>query len=272
MKKMKLGVLGGNLGHSKSPQIQNAGIKYLGLDASYEKFEIDPDDFSKDIAKLLSELDGINVTIPYKEDIVNYLNKADELVNRIGASNTLIVKKGYIEGTNTDYFGFMESLKGFDLKSKKVAVLGAGGASRAVLVALDDIGVDQINIYVRNIAKAKETRFPRIKKANREILLFNHESDFSGIDLVINCTPVGQGRLVDSSPLEKEHLASLKDSSIVYDLVYEKTELLKQAEAKGLKTIDGSEMLILQAAKSLSLWSEEKLTDELIDVMRKAFK
>ena len=269
--KKRLGVLGANLVHSKSPQIQEAGIKQLGLEASYEKFEISNDYFNEEISNLLSKVDGLNVTIPYKENIVNYLNRADSLVSRIGASNTLVIKNGYIEGFNTDYYGFIESVKNLNLKSKKIGVIGAGGASRAVLVALDDLEVDLINIYVRNITKAKETKFPKIKKATKEILLFNHESDFSDLDMIINCTPVGQGRLIDSSPLEEEHIRNLKDETIIYDLIYEKTELIKSAEARGLKTIDGKEMLILQAAKSLSMWAETEVNEELIKVMREAF-
>ena len=122
----KLGIIGSTLSHSKSPQMQLAGLKYLGLEGSYEKFEIDQENFEFEITGLIRSLDGLNITIPYKESILKYLNICDPLVERIGAANTLEVRDGNIYGYNTDYYGFKKSLEDYDLQKAQVSILGSG--------------------------------------------------------------------------------------------------------------------------------------------------
>jgi len=268
-KRYELGVLGNTLSHSKSPDIQVAGLEYLNLEGSYGKYELDPDQFNKEINELLAQLDGLNVTIPYKETVLKYLNKKDPLVERIGATNTLMMTSLGIQGFNTDYYGFMESLKNENLKAKTVSILGAGGASKAIIIALEDMGVKKINMLVRNLDKA-EGKLPRTK-ADIDVLLYTEEADISDSDLVINCTPVGQGRLSDSMPLTENQINSLDKKTIVYDLIYSETLLLKKANEAKLKTIDGSQMLILQGVKSLSLWTGCEITEGLIKAMTNAF-
>ena len=268
-KRYKLGILGNTLSHSKSPDIQIAGLEYLGLKGSYGKYELDPEKFNREINELLSELDGINVTIPYKETILKYLNKKDALVTRIGATNTLMMTSLGIQGYNTDYYGFMESLNGIDLKKKTASILGSGGASKAIIIALEDMGIEKINILVRNLDKA-EGKLPKTK-VEIETSLYTEETDISKSDIVINCTPVGQGRLADGMPLTDDQIKSLKKNSIVYDLIYSDTLLLKKAKDLGLKTINGSKMLILQGVKSLSIWTGCEITDGLVKAMTDAF-
>lgn len=266
----KLGLIGSSLAHSKSPQIQLAGLKYLGLEGTYDKFEIDPANFASKVNVLASQLDGLNVTIPYKEKMLKYLNQSDELVEKIAATNTLIMKDGQIHGYNTDYWGFIKSLEAHNLKGKKAAIIGAGGASRALIIALNDMGIEEINVYVRNVHKVEGT-LPKIKKASLNLELFTEETELNHNSIIINATPIGQGRLRNGMPIEIAQLELLRAGTIIYDLIYEDTMLIQEAKKCKLVTINGSEMLILQAVKSLSLWTGKEITDGLIQAMREAF-
>lgn len=270
--KLALGVLGSTLKHSLSPQIHAEAIKFSGIDADYKKYEVEEEDFEAEIRPLLATLSGLNVTIPYKERVLNYINKIDKLAKRIGAVNTIKVNRGgLIEGYNTDYYGFQESLKGINLKDKKATILGCGGAARAVIIALEDLGLSKIDIRVRNVDKVVNS-LPRVSNCELEVNLFNRESDTSDIDILINATPVGQGRLSNEMPVTERQLEVLKPGSVVYDLIYSDTLLLQKAREKGLKAINGGEMLVLQAAQSFSIWTGIKLNEELISVMRKGLQ
>lgn len=268
--KLALGILGSTLKHSLSPQIQAAAIKFAGLEAEYEKYEVLEENFEDEIRPLLANLHGLNVTIPYKERVLNYINKVDKLAKRIGAVNTIKVNRGgLIEGCNTDYYGFQESLKGIDLKGKNATILGSGGAARAVIIALEDMGVAKIDVRVRNIDKVVNN-LPRVDASELNVNLFNRESDTSEIDILINATPVGQGRLANEMPVTERQIEVLKPTAVIYDLIYSDTLLIQKAKERALKSINGAEMLVLQAAQSFSIWSGVKLSDELVSVMRSA--
>jgi shikimate dehydrogenase len=268
--KLALGILGSTLKHSLSPQIHAAAMKFAGLDAEYEKYEVLEENFESEIRPLLANLHGLNVTIPYKERVLNYINKVDKLAKRIGAVNTIKVNRGgLIEGYNTDYYGFQESLKGIDLKGKNATILGSGGAARAVIIALEDMGVAKIDVRVRNVDKVVNN-LPRVDASELNVNLFNRESDTAEIDILINATPVGQGRLANEMPVTERQIEVLKPTAVIYDLIYSDTLLIQKATARGLKAINGAEMLVLQAAQSFSIWSGVKLSDELVSVMRSA--
>jgi shikimate dehydrogenase len=268
--KLVLGILGSTLKHSLSPQIQAEAIKFAGLDAEYDKYEVLEENFEDEIRPLLANLHGLNVTIPYKERVLNYINKVDKLAKRIGAVNTIKVNRGgLIEGYNTDYYGFQESLKGVDLKGKNATILGSGGAARAVIIALEDMGVAKIDVRVRNVDKVVNN-LPRVDASELNVNLFNRESDTSEIDILINATPVGQGRLANEMPVTERQIEVLKSTAVVYDLIYSDTLLIQKAKDRALKAINGAEMLVLQAAQSFSIWSGVKLSDELVAVMRSA--
>jgi shikimate dehydrogenase len=268
--KLVLGILGSTLKHSLSPQIQAEAIKFAGLDAEYDKYEVLEENFEDEIRPLLANLHGLNVTIPYKERVLNYINKVDKLAKRIGAVNTIKVNRGgLIEGYNTDYYGFQESLKGVDLKGKNATILGSGGAARAVIIALEDMGVAKIDVRVRNVDKVVNN-LPRVDNCELNVNLFNRESDTAEIDILINATPVGQGRLANEMPVTERQIEVLKPTTVIYDLIYSDTLLIQKATARGLKAINGAEMLVLQAAQSFSIWSGVKLSDELVLVMRSA--
>jgi shikimate dehydrogenase len=268
---LRLGLIGSSLAHSKSPEIQMAGLKFLGLEGTYDKFEIDPSNFASKVNVLASQLHGLNVTIPFKEKMIKYLNHRDELVEKIGATNTLVMKDGQIHGYNTDYWGFIKSLDEYQVKGKKAAIIGAGGASRALIIALADMGLEEISVFVRNVHKTEGT-LPQIKKTNLKLELFSEEVQLSEFAIIINATPIGQGRLANGMPLSIAQLELLRPDTIIYDLIYEDTMLIKEAKKCHLLTINGSEMLILQAVKSLSLWTGAQITEGLIEAMRQGFK
>ena len=268
---LKLGVIGGTLKHSRSPEIHAAAIAHTKIKAEYLKYEINEDVFEAEFRKLLMELNGMNVTIPYKETILNYINKVDKLAKRIGAVNTVKVNRGgLIEGYNTDYYGFKESLKDHDLQDKNVTVLGGGGAAKAVLIALEDLGVNRIDVRVRNVDKVI-SNLPRVDNCELKVELFNRASDISGTDILINTTPVGQGRLSAEMPVTEQQLDCLEEGAIVYDLIYSDTLLLQGARERKCHTFNGAEMLVLQGAQSFSIWTGVELDDALISVMREAF-
>ena len=268
---LNFGVIGGTLKHSKSPEIQSAAFAHAAINAKYDKYEISEENFEAEIRQLLMKLNGMNITIPYKEKILKYINKVDKLAKRIGAVNTVKVNRGgLIEGYNTDYYGFKESLKEHDLTGKKVTILGGGGAAKAVLVALEDMGVGRIEVRVRNVDKVVND-LPRIDQAEMVVELFNRESDISDTNVLINATPVGQGRLSGEMPLTEAQLDCLAEASIVYDLIYSDTLMLQEAKKRKCHTYNGSEMLVLQGAQSFSLWTGTEIDDILVSKMREAF-
>ncbi len=270
-KTLKLGIVGNPLSHTRSPLMQSAGMQALGIAGSYDKYEISEDAFSEAFPKLLSELDGLNITIPYKEEILKYLNDKDPLVKKIGAANTIHIHDGIIKGYNTDYYGFVASLGDLDLKDKKVSILGAGGAAKAIIIALEDMGVAEIDVFVRNKRKSLKT-LPGVEHLiNLHVRSIDTEVDFSESSLLVNCTPIGQGRLADEIPIEPNEIKNMAVGATVYDLIYSDTLLLKAAREMGCKTIDGKEMLIQQGVKSLSIWTGQKISDELVSSMRAGF-
>lgn len=265
---LQLGIIGNPLSHSSSPKMQNAGLKHLGVKGSYDKYELSQESFSQEFTQLLSKIDGLNVTIPFKEEVINYLNYIDPLVERVGAVNTIIIRNDSIEGYNTDYYGFLASIRDLNLEGKEVSILGAGGAAKAVFVALEDLGVSKITACVRNRQRA-EKRIPKISKVKLEIKVLDPAEafDFGDSSLLVNCTPVGQGRLSDELPITLDKLKTLQAGATVYDLIYSDTRFLKEARDLGYKTIDGSQMLLHQGVKSLTMWTGSETTDELIKAM-----
>lgn len=268
---LKFGLIGSSLSHSKSINIQNAAFEYLKVNAIYENYEIEKNNFEREIIQLLQEVNGLNITIPYKEKILKYLNRSNELVKKIGAANTVHVNEMGITGFNTDYFGFLESLKPIpNIKEIRPTLIGAGGAAKALIYALRDIGIKQIDIYARNPIKVEQD-FENSSLVNLEIKTLRNDIDLKPYNLVINCTPIGQGRLSHETPLSQELLSSLEKNSFIYDLIYSDTRLLQEAREIGLQTINGKDMLIWQAIYAIQHWLDIEADQKLYDVMSEAF-
>lgn len=245
----KYGLVGKKLGHSLSPEIHNYIFDKLGIEAEYSLYEIED---GKDILKLMKEkgIKGFNITIPYKEIVMSQLDFISEEAEKIGAVNLVKIKNGKSYGYNSDYYGVIEMLEkhGVKVKGKICYVLGSGGASKSVIVALHDLGAKEIVVVTRDV----ESKRRELKNRFRNIEVVSYENIIGG-DIVVNTTPLGMYPNIDSSPLDEE---ILKRFDIAVDVVYnpKTTKFLQLAKNCSLKCVDGVSMLVGQAIKSDELW------------------
>lgn len=259
----KFGLIGYPLGHSISPAIHKAGFKSLGIDASYELLETDPEDLV-DRVKFFkhNHYSGFNVTIPLKLPISLFLQEVDRTADIAGAVNTVkIDDKVIFKGYNTDVLGFKKAIPSdIVLTGKRAAILGTGGASRAAAIGLIDLGVKGIDFYTRNIPNSMgllnymRRLFPNVNFETHQI---ERVRDLSMFDMVVNTTPIGMlGRSADMMPLESAAIQTIPKHAVVYDVIYnpKKTLLLKESEKSGLRTINGLDMLIYQAVSAQEIW------------------
>ena len=259
----KFGLIGYPLGHSMSAVIHKAGFDSLGINASYELLETSPENLVDRIKFLKREnFSGFNITIPHKVPIVLFVDEIDKYADITGAINTIKINPDKsFTGYNTDVLGFTEAIpKTVSLNGKTAALLGTGGASRAVVLGLSDKGIREIDIYTRNIANSIDymayvrRKFPQITFTAYQI---DRIKDLSKYDILVNTTPIGMlGKAADLSPIAEYLLKTLQPDAIVYDIIYnpKKTILLKQAEQLGLKTINGIDMLVHQAIAAQKIW------------------
>lgn len=259
----KFGLMGYPLGHSISPAIHKAGFNSLGIDASYELLETDPEDLV-DRVKFFkhNHYSGFNVTIPLKLPISLFLQEVDRTADIAGAVNTVkIDDKVIFKGYNTDVLGFKKAIPSdIVLTGKRAAILGTGGASRAAAIGLIDLGVKGIDFYTRNIPNSMDLLnymrrlFPNVNFETHQI---ERVRDLSMFDMVVNTTPIGMlGRSADMMPLESAAIQTIPKHAVVYDVIYnpKKTLLLKESEKSGLRTINGLDMLIYQAVSAQEIW------------------
>jgi len=260
----KFAVIGWPLHHSLSPEIHNPALKACAVEGIYEKVEVEPETFAKRVDELKNIYHGFNVTIPYKQRIMEHLDRINDQAAAVGAVNTASLQNGEWVGYNTDIAGFIKPL----LKKKKsfntVLLLGSGGASRAVIYALlYHVKPGQLRLAARTKAKAEKMvsdfeTLCRRQKSTLTICPFSHADKYcSESDLIINCTPVGTTPDINDTPLPG--IKSLADQAVVYDLVYnpQKTRLLKEAQTAGKEIIiiNGLAMLIEQAAEAFTIWT-----------------
>ncbi len=263
-KHYKFGIIGFPIGHSLSSVMHEAALKALGLKGEYQTLETHPEDLVDRIKKLKRDnFDGFNVTIPHKVPISLFLSKVDEFANLAGSVTTVkILEDKSLEGFNTDVYGYVKAIPGdVDLKGKKAAILGTGGAARAVIVGLQSLGVSEITLFTRNIVDAHQMAESFRKKfSDLKINLMQNESlhSLDEFSIVTNTTPLGmRGFHAGISPFNEELIQTLPNDGIVYDIVYNpcKTELLKQAARTGKRTIGGLDMLVYQGARAFEIWT-----------------
>ena len=275
---IKLGIIGYPLEHSLSPAMHNAALKEIGIEGSYVPLETYPQNLAEKICFLKENgFRGFNVTIPHKIAVMQYLDTIDDFAKVVGAVNTVVIDKDKkLYGYNTDVYGFVQAIPTVlkeNIKNKKAAVIGSGGAARAVLTGLNQLGIKEISIFARNqenSQKLKEIILKKFPHINIICLFLEENADLSEFSVVVNTTPLGMyGKNERISPLSKNSLATLPENALVYDIIYkpETTKLLEYAEQRGLKTLNGLEMLILQGAKGFELWTGQTPT---IEVMRNA--
>jgi shikimate dehydrogenase len=269
----KLVVVGDPIEHSLSPLVYSVALKELGLekDFHYEKLMIKTEelaDFIKSIRK--GEIAGASITMPHKVNIIQYIDELTKEAEMIGAVNTLYKKNGKVIGHNTDGVGCLKSLKenNVSVEGKKIVVMGAGGAARAIVFTLALNDVYEIVILNRTVGKAEELAREvkeKTETASKAGGLEKIKDELRDAEILINCTSVGmkgeEGTLVASE--------MLYPSLVVMDVVYNplKTELIKKAEEAGCKTVNGAGMLVHQAAIGFEIWTGKKPP---IKVMQKA--
>jgi len=266
------GVLGFPAGHSLSPLMQNAAFRALNINAEYKIFEIGPLDVDTFLGELTQKnIFGLNVTVPYKEKVVPFINSLSDDARLIAAVNTIKVQDGKLEGFNTDGAGFLRHLTGdlgFNPEGKSIAIIGAGGASKAVSISLSKKFPKRISIY--DVDGVKLLSLVKHLKANFNNIEFNPVSSIAKLgidnsDLLINATPIGMKKndecLVDEKYLRK--------GLFVYDLVYnvKETKLLELARNAGAMSANGLGMLLYQGMLSFEIWTGSPAPKE---VMQKA--
>jgi shikimate dehydrogenase len=243
LEKRKYGLIGKNINYSFSKKYFNDKfLKENITNCSYENYDLQS---VKDFKKIIKDnaIKGFNVTIPYKEEIMEFINKIDPIAKKIGAINTIkIHNKNIIEGYNTDYIGFVISLKNLISNQKKALVLGTGGASKAIIFGLSSIGVES-TIVSRNKRKGVIS----YSELNKKVIEEN--------TIIINCTPLGTFPETQKCP--KIPFEFLSSNHICYDLIYnpEKTKFLLESEKMGATIINGKKMLENQANESWKIWN-----------------
>ena len=247
----KFGLLGEKLGHSYSKEIHEIFFELTGKKASYEMIEREIGEIEELMKNIRNgKFNGINVTIPYKLEVIKYLDEVSEIAKKIGAVNTVTFRDGKLVGDNSDYFGFLKTLE------------LTGGASKAIYNGLVDSGAE--SVFLATIIEHDP-----FKVRNQDRLI--HYSSIAGlrnIELIVNCTPVGMYPAVDNCPLEDKNLI---DVNAVVDIVYnpEETVLMKKYKLKGTKVANGLMMLISQAIKSEEIWHNEVYGAEIIEEIHK---
>ena len=267
------GLIGDPVEHTMSPTMHNAAFRELGLDYLYLPFRVKKGELGKAVDGMRAlNIRGLNVTIPHKVGVLQYLDKLDPLAEKIGAVNTIVNNDGFLTGCNTDAGGWLQALlsKGVDPRNKQVVILGAGGASRAISFILAERGAQLVILnrlleleWAEELASRISGTFGRETRA-LELNRANLTGTLEKADILVNTTSVGMSPDTDQTPIDGDLLRS---DLIVSDIVYNpiKTRLIKEAEAAGAKTVGGLEMLIWQGALAFEKWTGQTAP---VDLMR----
>jgi len=238
------GLIGQTLSHSFSSEFFKSFFQKEAIEASYQNFELES--IEEILSVFAQNPSGLNVTIPYKELIIPYLDCLDPIAEAIGAVNTIVFKDGQKIGYNSDAFGFQQSIKPFLCNHhERALIFGTGGASKAIAYVLKNIGIDILYVSRNPIGESKHFSYKEV-----------NDNMIHACKLIINCTPVG------SFPNPDEKLpipfSAIGTDHLVIDLVYnpEKTKLLQKAERQGATIMNGKSMLQEQALKSWEYWNQ----------------
>ena len=256
------GVIGHPIKHSFSPPMHNTAYKKMNMDYVYVPFHILPENIDNLItsAKTMN-IQGLNVTIPYKTPIIPQLDEIDEIAQKIGAVNTIQFKNGKAKGYNTDGIGAIKSLKKYtDLEDKNILILGAGGASKAITFTLTYENPQNITIANRTQQNA-DTLIENIKKQTpytniSYIPIQNTDEIIDDIDIIINTTPIGMTPNIDECPINTD---KINQKHTVMDIIYNplETKLLKKAKQQKAQTIPGTHMLVNQGIEAFKIFTNQ---------------
>ena len=268
-----VGLIGHPVEHSFSPPMHNAAFEKLGMDYAYVAFDVDPNNLGSAIegAKSLN-INGFNVTIPHKIEVMQFLDEIDEVAGLIGAVNTIDFKN--MKGYNTDGIGAVRAIEEvISIKDKNVVIAGAGGASRAISFYLAKYGADSITILNRNVDRAislagdvLDSGLIADVQADSISEINNYLSD---ADILVDTTPMGMHPHVDDEPIARAE--DMHEDLVVFDAVYNPNEtvLIKEAIKSGAKPVYGIKMLLYQGAESFKIWTG---VDAPVDEMEKALR
>jgi len=265
---LKAGVIGSPIDHSLSPHLHGFWLDEYKIDGEYLPFAVEPENLEAYLRGLADEgRRGTNVTLPHKETTLAIVDQADENARRVGAVNTVVVQNdGTLQGSNTDGFGFLENLKdhepNWQASAGPAVVLGAGGAARAILIALQEEGAPEIRLLNRTKARAEELA----KELGGSIEVYDWQDraeNLAEAQTLVNTTSLG---MTGQARLEID-LKKLPENALVMDIVYAplETELLSQAKQRGNLAVDGLGMLLHQARPGFAAWFgiEPEVTDAL---------
>lgn len=259
-----VGLFGYPVEHSLSPAMHNAAFEHLKMDFCYVTFSVKPELLRNAVDSIRAlNLPGVNVTVPHKENVIEFLEEVDDEARFIGAVNTIHNSGGVLRGYNTDGRGFMESLSeaGIPVRGRKVLVIGAGGACRAISYYLSESAA---SLMIFDIDRDRAGRLVQdFGNIRSNVSTLSSLDNLDDLDILINATPLGL-KESDTSPV---HLSLIRGSMTVCDLIYKDTPLLRAAAQKGCKTLNGLGMLLHQGVLAFEIWTGVRPP---VDVMRRA--
>ena len=257
--------------HSISPFIHNSAFEATGINGVYLAWEVEMGDLAETLANIRRyQMFGINLSMPYKEEVIPYLDELSDEVRLIGAVNTVVNQNGNLIGYNTDGKGFFKSLPSFTILGKKMTLLGAGGAAKAVLAQAILDGASQVSVFVRSTSMEKTKAYLETLQSETgfRVDLYTLEEHsvlqerIAASDLLVNATSVGMDG--KSSPVPENLL--LPENLLVADIIYQpfETPFLQWAKSQGNVAVNGLGMLLYQAAEAFKLWTGKDMpTDEI---------
>ena len=266
--------------HSISPFIHNSAFEATNTNGVYLAWEVDATELAETVANIRRyQMYGINLSMPYKEQVIPYLDQLSEEACLIGAVNTVVNREGTLIGYNTDGKGFFKSLPSFKISRKRVVLLGAGGAAKAILAQAILDGVSQISVFVRSSSMEKTRHYlEKIQNATGfRVDLFALEDvqdlqdSITKADLLVNATSVGMDRF--SQPIPTSIV--LPEKLLVADVIYQpfETPFLKWAKEQGNQSINGLGMLLYQAAEAFELWTGKEMpTDQIWELLKQKYQ
>ena len=271
MKKRKFGIIGNPVSHSLSPVMHNYWFKKYKINAEYELFDIAENEIQNVITKIKDKnIKGINVTLPYKQSVIPYLNKTVNDANETHSVNTLMLdKKDNLIGENTDVFGFqaayLKSLSGEEKRNKSVLILGAGGVAPSIILALIKSNIFDISLTNRTYDKSL---FLKKKFKNIKIIDWNNFSKvLNKFDIIINATSLG----LKSNDNFQNDFSNYKKGMVYIDTIYNpsETNMIKYFKSKKIKSYNGLNMFIYQGQKAFYLWNKinPEIDDELLNLL-----
>jgi shikimate dehydrogenase len=263
---MKLALLGRTLGHSLSPEVHAVLAELTGIPSSYELEETEPDRLEIKLQEMKEIYRGWNVTIPYKRDVIPWLDSLSPEAERLGAVNTVAVENGHTRGYNTDMEGFRQALlhAGLMPEGRPCTVLGSGGAAEAVCACLKETGAGPVTVVSRNPSSVTGRIREHAGEKEMRIESYKELEEQGRGWLLINCTPVGMMPREGVSPVPESVTARF---SAAADLIYNpsRTAFLKQAERLGLPVMNGMYMLAAQAAAAREIWTGRSAAPALVE-------